>query len=59
MGLLESVFPFETTVGDRFFLGVAATIAIGLLWLRFLPDVSIWGALVVSVVFGAVLVKWG
>jgi predicted small integral membrane protein len=59
MGFLQRALPFETTIGDRIFLAVASMIAIGFLWLRFLSSVTIWGALIISIVFGAILVKWG
>ena len=59
MGFLTHVFPFEMTLGDRIFFAVATAIAIHLLWFRFLTSVTVFGALAVAVVVGALIVKWG
>jgi predicted small integral membrane protein len=38
------------TIGDRVFLSMAVIIVVGLLWLSFFSQESIWGALLVSLI---------
>ena len=52
--------PWPTTWGDRFFVSFLVTIFISLFWLKFIePFVPIEGALVVGVIFGTIIVKYG
>lgn len=55
----EGFIPMETSRGDRVFIGLISMIIIGLCWLRFLGNKNMVGALVVSVVWMFVLVKFG
>jgi len=50
--------PLTTTPGDRLFVGLLSSAYIHLAWLGF-TDFSIWVALVVSVIWLIVLMRWG
>jgi len=59
MGFLEKI-GLKTSIVDRVFLSVIIFIAIGLLWLRFLEEyLSIWYSVIVSLIVGIIIVKWG
>jgi predicted small integral membrane protein len=47
------------TIGDRVFLSMAVMIIVGLLWLRFFSQESIWGALLVSLVIIFFIFRYG
>jgi len=52
--------PWSTTWGDRFFVSLLVFFLISLLWLKFVePFVPIYGALVLGLIIGFVIVKWG
>jgi predicted small integral membrane protein len=52
--------PIVTNGFDRIFIRVVIFVAIHLLWLRFLEaDLSLYVATALSVVLGAVIVRWG
>jgi len=52
--------PWTTTWGDRFFLSLLVMLFIGLLWLKFVePFIPIHGALVLSIIIGTIIVKYG
>ena len=52
--------PWITTWGDRFFISLLVLLFIGLLWLKFVePFIPIHGALVLGIIFGTIIVKYG
>jgi predicted small integral membrane protein len=52
--------PIVTNGFDRIFISVVIFVAIHLLWMRFLEaDLSLYVATALSVVLGAVIVRWG
>ncbi|GAK58745.1 hypothetical protein U27_05720 [Candidatus Vecturithrix granuli] len=52
--------PFETTAGDRVFVSAMTTIAIHLLWLRFVEQLlPIWVATLLCVMLGILIFKKG
>jgi predicted small integral membrane protein len=52
--------PIHTNGFDRVFIGIVLFVAIHLLWMRFLEaDISLYVATALSVVLGAVIVRWG
>ena len=52
--------PWITTWGDRFFISLLILFAISLFWLKFIePFLPIYGALIVSVIIGIIIVKYG
>lgn len=55
MGFLR----FKTVRGDRIFISAALMFAIHLLWLKYLPQVNVWIAFILSIVLAAIIVKWG
>lgn len=50
--------PIPTTPGDRLFVGLLVSAYIHLAWLG-LTELSIWIALVISLVWMAVVMRWG
>lgn len=50
--------PIPTTPGDRLFVGLLGSAYIHLAWIG-LSDMTLWGALAVSVVWMIVLMRWG
>jgi predicted small integral membrane protein len=50
--------PIPTTPGDRLFIGLLVSGYIHLAWLG-LTDVSLWVALAISLVWMAVVMRWG
>lgn len=59
-GLARKGFlPMQTTRGDRVFISILCMIIIFLLWLRYIPKVSLYIACVVSAVLIFILMKWG
>ncbi|MGC8961460.1 MAG: hypothetical protein ACP5K1_03325 [Candidatus Bathyarchaeia archaeon] len=58
MGLL----PFSATNGEKLFVAIALLIAICFLWLRFIEPyhpLSAWGALVIGIIMGTIIYKYG
>jgi len=52
--------PWTTTWGDRFFLSLLVLLFLSLLWLKFVePFIPIHGALVLSIIIGTIIVKYG
>jgi predicted small integral membrane protein len=52
--------PWTTTWGDRFFMSILVLLYIGLLWLKFVePFIPIHGALVLGIITGTIIVKYG
>lgn len=51
--------PISTTRGDRLFIGLLISAYIHLAWLLFTGDASLWGALGVSAVWMAVVMRFG
>jgi predicted small integral membrane protein len=59
MGFLEKI-GLKTSTGDRIFLGMIFLILIHLLWMRFIEKyLSLWFALIVSLILLIIIVKWG
>lgn len=50
--------PFETTRGDRFFLGLLSSAFLHLAWLGLLT-IPVWGASVLAVIWFVALLRWG
>jgi predicted small integral membrane protein len=50
--------PIPTTPGDRLFIGLLVSGYIHLAWLG-LTDVSLWVALAISLVWMAIVMRWG
>lgn len=53
--------PIETNWFDRLFISVVIWVALSLFWLRFLEPLglSVWIAVAISVVLGAVIIRKG
>ncbi|MFQ5774753.1 MAG: DUF2160 domain-containing protein [Kiloniellaceae bacterium] len=54
----RGLLPISTTRGDRLFIGLLGSAYIHLAWIG-LADANIWWALGLSVLFMAVLMRWG
>ena len=54
----KGFLPMETTRGDRFFIGLLVSAYIHLAFLA-LTEVSLYVALVVSIIWLAVVIRWG
>jgi len=50
--------PIPTTPGDRLFIGLLVSAYINLAWVG-LTEASLWIALVISLVWMAVVMRWG
>ena len=50
--------PIPTTPGDRLFIGLLVTAYFHLAWLG-LTDISLWVALAISIVWMAIVLRWG
>jgi len=58
--LRRGFLPWPTTWGDRFFISLLILFLIGLLWLKFIePLLPIYGALILSLIIGFFIVKYG
>jgi predicted small integral membrane protein len=55
----KGFLPVAFTRGERFFLSIITFFAVMLLWLAFLPDISLWYAVPVAVVLIILLVRYG
>ncbi|MEE9474074.1 MAG: DUF2160 family membrane protein [Candidatus Hydrothermarchaeaceae archaeon] len=52
--------PWTTTWGDRFFVSLLTFFLISLLWLKFIePFLPIYGALILGIIIGIIVVKYG
>jgi predicted small integral membrane protein len=52
--------PWTTTWGDRFFVSLLVLFLISLLWLRFVvPALPMYFAVIISLIAGFVIIKWG
>ncbi|WP_394708327.1 DUF2160 domain-containing protein [uncultured Desulfuromusa sp.] len=54
----KGFLPIATTPGDRLFIGLLGSAYIHLAWLG-LSTLSIWIALVISIIWMIVLMRWG
>lgn len=54
----KGLLPIATTPGDRLFIGLLGSAYIHLAWLG-LTTLSIWIALVLSIIWMIVLMRWG
>ncbi|WP_172973215.1 DUF2160 domain-containing protein [Spiribacter salilacus] len=54
----KGFLPISTTRGDRFFIGLLTSAYIHLVVVGF-TDISLWLALGVSIVWMAILMRWG
>ncbi|MBP2301338.1 DUF2160 domain-containing protein [Azospirillum picis] len=54
----KGFLPMRTTRGDRLFIGLLGSAFIHLGWLA-TTDLSLWGALAVSLVWTAVVIRFG
>ena len=59
MSFLTRVFPFEMTIGDRIFFGIATGIALLLVFFRVAPDASIFVGYAIWVITALVIITWG
>ena len=50
--------PIPTTPGDRLFVGLLGSAYIHLAWIG-LSDMTLWGALAISLVWMGILMRWG
>ena len=50
--------PIPTTPGDRLFVGLLVSAYVQLAWIG-LTDASLWVALAISLVWMAVVMRWG
>ena len=58
--LRRGFLPWPTSWGDRFFISLILFFLIGLLWLKFVePFLPIYGALILGLIIGAIIVKYG
>ncbi|MCB1357567.1 MAG: hypothetical protein KDK53_14080, partial [Maritimibacter sp.] len=57
----EGFLPIETNWFDRLFISVVLWVAFSLFWLRFLEPLglSIWIAVVISIVVAAIIIRKG
>ena len=54
----KGFLPLSTTRGDRLFIGLLTTGYIHLAWIG-LTDITIWAALVISIVWMGAVMRWG
>jgi predicted small integral membrane protein len=55
----KGFLPIKTSRGDRLFIGIISTIGIHLLWLAFIGNVFIIGALILSLLWFFIEAIWG
>ena len=56
----QGFLPIRTNTFDRVFIGVVCFIAIQLLWMRFIEAfLPLWIAVVLSVILGYIIIRWG
>ena len=54
----KGILPIATTRGDRFFIGLLGGAFVNLLWIG-LTDLSAWFGLGLSLIYMAVIARWG
>ncbi|WP_455364708.1 DUF2160 family membrane protein [[Eubacterium] cellulosolvens] len=54
----KGFLPFATTRGDRIFLGMAVLMAIGILWLKFVP-IPMRYSIIAGIIAVIIFVIWG
>jgi predicted small integral membrane protein len=54
----KGFLPIVTTRGDRVFMAIVSMVLIFFLWLKFFPEVTLWGAAAISAAVMAILLKW-
>lgn len=50
--------PIPTTPGDRLFIGLLGSAYIHLAWIG-ITEITIWAALVISLIWLAIVMRWG
>lgn len=55
---VKGVLPFGFTRGDRLFLSIMTFFGTVVLWMAFLPDLTLWFALPVAAVLIIFVVRW-
>jgi predicted small integral membrane protein len=55
----KGFLPIVSTRGDRVFISFLCFFILLFAWLKFLPDVTPWGAVAISLILAAVILKWG
>jgi len=60
MGFLERI-GLRVTKGDKFFISAILFMAVHLAWLAVGLDevVTMWPALIIAIIIGAIIMKWG
>jgi len=60
MGFLERI-GLKITKGDKFFLAAIIFMAVHLIWLALGLDevATMWPALIIAIIIGAIIMKWG
>ncbi len=54
----KGFLPMVTTRGDRVFMAIISMVLIFFLWLKFFPEVTLWGAAAISAVVMTIFLKW-
>ncbi len=54
----KGVLRFETTRGDRLFVTLLGSAYIHLFWLGFFPDLALWWATGIAVLYGIAVFRW-
>ncbi|THB79493.1 MAG: hypothetical protein D3926_10720 [Desulfobacteraceae bacterium] len=54
----KGFLPISTTRGDRLFIGLLSSAYIHLLWVG-LTEITIWFALVISIIWMFLVMRWG
>ena len=55
----KGFLPMETTRGDRIFVSIISSVIVWILWLKFIPEVSIIFSLNIIVPLVFVIMRWG
>ncbi len=55
----KGFLPMETTRGDRIFVSIISSVIVWILWLKFIPEVSIIFSLIIIVPLVFVIMRWG
>jgi predicted small integral membrane protein len=54
----KGFLPIVTTRGDRVFMAIISMVLIFFLWLKFFPEVTLWGAVAISAAVMTIFLKW-
>lgn len=54
----KGFLPIVTTRGDRVFMAIISLVLIFFLWLKFFPEVTLWGAAAISAAVMTIFLKW-